>query len=77
MKETTYQKNKRLLLEARQQLYKVCTDPESAEAKSIIYNQKFLKACKDIMMHGNYFDTLKKVGLGLSPFISQHYEEIK
>lgn len=75
MKETSYQKNKRLLKEVRHQLRIVCTEPDSTEAKKIIINHWYLNAMEKSLMAGSYFSAMKQVGLGLSQFVSEHYKE--
>lgn len=53
MSETSYQRNKRLLAETRAQLFKVCTDPDSPEAKIIAEEVKFRAQVEDMLMYGN------------------------
>lgn len=82
-KETAYKKLKRQLWETRQQLFKVCTDPDSLEAQSIILNYKVLKAQGDLLFFGNqpsYGETI--VGLMKQMKANEgkpymHYEETK
>lgn len=75
MKEHYATKLKRELLEAKQQLFEVCNNPDSSKSLSIIAEQLFLKAQGDaFMMGGSYYDKLKEMGLGLNPQVFQHYE---
>lgn len=53
MRETSYQRNKRLLAETRAQLFKVCTDPDRLEAKIIAEEVKFQAQIEDMLMYGN------------------------
>lgn len=76
-KETTYQKNKRLLIEMEQRLALVCTNPDSLEAQSIIMNYKILKGYSDNAMFGKFADKVLEIGFGIAPHIigqNHHYE---
>lgn len=65
-RETTYQRNKRLLIEMERKLALVCTDPDSIEAQSIIFQYKATKGMADIIMRGGSFQNkLSELGPGL------------
>lgn len=74
MKETPWAKQKRLLLEVKQQLFEVCNNPNSIKSKSIIIEQKMLKFQADNA--GQFYKQLKELGFGKpkkEPFT--HYEK--
>lgn len=76
MKESWQVKLKRELLEAKQQLFEVCNNPDSFKSKSIISEQKFLKQQGDMFMNGHsYYEKLKELGFGLQPKVFIHYEK--
>lgn len=76
--ETTYQKNKRLLIEMERKLALVCTEPDSTEAQSIIFQYKMMKGMANAVMFGDSFqDKISELGLGLASQITgapHHYE---
>lgn len=73
-RETPNQKLRRELLLVRQQLFKVCTEPDSPEAAHIIFQQTVLQM-QSLMPHRSFYDQLKELGFGQPPTEYKHWEE--
>lgn len=75
-RETPNQKLKRELLDVRRKLFKVCTDPESSEAQSIIIEQRVLE--HHALNMKPFYNKLKEMELGRAPDKPfEHYEDPK
>lgn len=76
LKQTPTQKLKNEIAKLKQELFEVCTNPESEKAKSIVLNYKMLKAYSQ--NNTSFYDYLKEMGLGRpsnNPFT--HFEASK
>lgn len=74
-KETPWAKQKRLLLEMDQKLFKVCTDPDSQESKDIILQYRIAKYIGEMLMNRSYAEALKETGYGVTEQTGYHHYE--
>lgn len=74
MKEHYSARQKREILELRQKLFELSTNPESSKSKQIVFEQKMLKYQLGTIGGGSFLNKMKEMGFSRDTKQFNHFE---